>query len=92
MISDNNIKPLVYQNAYKEGQHVRLRVPKGKLDKFDKNNFSEQIYKITNVIIPTDTELKKAAAKPTRYKIRPIDDDGNLKVRNKNRYILKSQY
>ena len=49
MISDNTIKPLVYQNSYKEGQHVRLRIPKGKLDKFDKNNWSEQKYKITTL-------------------------------------------
>ena len=89
MISDNNIKPLVYQNSHKEGQHVRLRVPKGKLDKFDKNNFSEQKYKITNVIIPTDTELKKAAAKPTRYKIRPIDEDGNLEGKEQDPLYIK---
>ena len=89
MISDNNIKPLVYQNSYKEGQHVRLRVSKGKLDKFDKNNFSEQKYKITNVIIPTDTELKKAAAKPTRYKIRPIDDDGNFEGKEQDPLYIK---
>ena len=89
MISDNNIKPLVYQNSHKEGQHVRLRVPKGKLDKFDKNNWSEQKYKITNVIIPTDTELKKAAAKPTRYKIRPIDDDGNFEGKEQEPLYIK---
>ena len=60
----------------------------GKLDKFDKNNFSEQKYKITNVIIPTDTELKKAA-KPTRYKIRPIDDDGNFEGKEQDPLYIK---
>ena len=89
MISDNTIKPLVYQNSYKEGQHVRLRIPKSKLDKFDKNNWSEQKYKITNVIIPTDTMLKKAAAKPTRYKIRPIDDDGNFEGKEQETLYIK---
>ena len=71
-------KPTPFQNAYLQGQHVRLRIPKGKLDKFDKPNWSLQEYKISEVILPTDTSIKKAIAKPTRYKIRPIDDNGNF--------------
>ena len=67
-----------FQNAYLECQHVRLRIPKGKLSKFDKPNWSLQEYKISEVILPTDTSIKKAIAKPTRYKIRPIDDNGNF--------------
>jgi len=57
---------------------VRLRIPTGKLSKFDKPNWSLQEYKISEVILPTDTSIKKAIAKPTRYKIRPIDDNGNF--------------
>jgi len=57
---------------------VRLRILKGKLDKFDKPNWSLQVYNISEVILPTDTSIKKAIAKPTRYEIRPIDDNGNI--------------
>lgn len=89
MISDNTIKPLVYQNSFKEGQHVRSRVPKGKLDKFDKDNWSKQIYKTTSVVIPTDTMLKKAAAIPTRYEIRPIDDEGNFEGKEMESLYIK---
>jgi transposase InsO family protein len=71
-------KPAPFQNAYLQGQHVRLRIPKGKLGKFDKPNWSLQVYKITEVILATDTTIKKAIAKPTRYKIRPIDGNGNF--------------
>ena len=76
-ISDKSVKPAPFQNSFKQGQRVRLRIPKGNMGKFDKRNWTEQIFEITEVIFPTDTELKKAAAKPTRYKIRPIDMKGN---------------
>jgi len=33
--------------------------------------------------------LKKAAAKPTRYKIRPIDDDGNLEGKEQDPLYIK---
>jgi hypothetical protein len=76
-ISDTSVKPAPFQNSFKEGQRVRLRIPKGNMGKFDKRNWTEQIFEITEVIFRTNTELKKAAAKPTRYKIRPIDMKGN---------------
>jgi hypothetical protein len=44
-------------NSYKLNQHVRSRIPKSKLDKFDKNNWSNQKFKITRVIIPTRKEI-----------------------------------
>jgi len=59
-------------------QHVRLRIPKNKLDKFDRENWSSQIFKITRVIFPTKKEMEGAAAKPVRYRIHPINSNGNL--------------
>ena len=59
-------------------QHVRLRIPKNKLDKFDRENWSSQIFKITRVIFRTKKEMEGEAAKPVRYRIQPIDDNGNL--------------
>ena len=35
-VKDKAIKPSPFQNSYAEGQVVRLRMPNGKLDKFDK--------------------------------------------------------
>ena len=49
-VKDKAIKPSPFQNSYAEGQVVRLRIPKGKLDKFDKPNWSEQKYTITTVL------------------------------------------
>ena len=43
---DKAIKPSSFRNSYAEGQVVRLQIPKGKLDKFDKPNWSEQKYKL----------------------------------------------
>jgi hypothetical protein len=37
-VNDKAIKPSPFQNSYAEGQFVRLQIPKGKLDKFDKQN------------------------------------------------------
>lgn len=76
-IKEKAIKPSPYQNSYVQNQHVRLRIPKEKLHKFDRRNWSEQVFKITRVIFPTRKEMEGEAAKPVRYKIRPIDEDGN---------------
>jgi len=77
-IKEKAIKPAPYQNSFKINQHVRLRIPKNKLDKFDRENWSNQIFKITRVIFPTKKEMEEAAAKPVRYKIHPINSNGNL--------------
>ena len=67
------IKPAPFQNSYAEGQVVRLRIPKGKLDKFDKPNWSQQKYTITSVLQQSQDDVDETTAKPTRYKITPID-------------------
>ena len=77
-ITGKAIKPAPYQNSYKINQHVRLRIPKNKLDKFDRENWSSQIFKITRVIFPTKKEMEGEAAKPVRYRIQPINSNGNL--------------
>jgi len=77
-IKGKAIKPAPYQNSYKMNQNVRLRIPKNKLDKFDKENWSSQIFKITRVIFPTKKEMEGAAAKPVRYRIHPINSNENL--------------
>jgi hypothetical protein len=41
-VKDKAIKPSPFQNSYAEGLVVRLQIHKGKLDKFDKPNWSEQ--------------------------------------------------
>ena len=81
-IKGKAIKPAPYQNSFKINQHVRLRIPKNKLDKFDRENWSSQIFKITRVIFPTKKEMEGEAAKPVRYRIQPINSNGNL-VRRK---------
>ena len=65
-IKGKAIKPAPYQNSYKMNQNVRLRIPKSKLDKFDRNNWSNQEFKKTRVIFPTRKEMKNEAAKPVR--------------------------
>ena len=77
-IKGKAIKPAPYQNSFKTNQHVRLRIPKNKLDKFDRENWSNQIFKITRVIFPTKKEMEGEAAKPVRYRIQPINSNGNL--------------
>jgi hypothetical protein len=37
-VKDKAMKPSPFQNSYSEGQVVRLRISRGKLDKFDKPN------------------------------------------------------
>ena len=56
-VEDKAIKPSRYQNSYAEGQVVRLRIPKGKLYKFDKPNCSEQKYTITTVLQQSEDTL-----------------------------------
>ena len=58
------IKPAPYMNSYKLNQHVRLRIPKSKLDKFDRENRSSQIFKITRVIFPTKKKWKEQQLNP----------------------------
>ena len=77
-IREKAIKPAPYMNSYKLNQHVRLRIPKSKLDKFDRNNWSNQKFKITRVIFPTRKEMMNEAAKPVRYRIHPININGVL--------------
>jgi len=77
-IKGKAIKPAPYQNSYKSYQRVRLRIPKSKLDKFERENWSSQIFKITHVIFPIKKEMQGAAAKPVRYRIQPINSNGNL--------------
>jgi len=77
-IKGKAIKPAPYQNSYKMNQRVRLRIPKSKLDKFDRDNWSRQEFKITRVTYPTPREMEGEAAKPVRYRIHPINSNGNL--------------
>jgi hypothetical protein len=70
-VKDKAIKPSPFQNSYAEGKVVRLRISKGKLDKFDRPNWSEQKYTITTVLQQEDS-LNNTLAKPTRYKITPF--------------------
>ena len=65
-IKQKGLKPAPYQNSYKTNQHVRLRIPKSKLDKFDRDKWSRQEFKITHVIFPTRKEMEGEAAKPVR--------------------------
>ena len=78
-------------NSYKLNQHVRLRIPKSKLDKFDRENRSSQIFKITRVIFPFKKEMEGAAAKTVRYRIHPINRnsvlEGNEQIHN---YVRES--
>ena len=77
-IKEKAIKPAPYQNSFKTYQHVRLRIPKNKLDKFDRDNWSNQELKITRVIFPTRKEMMNEAAKPVRYRIQPMNINGVL--------------
>ena len=63
-IKGKAIKPAPYQNSYKMNQNVRLRIPKSKLDKFDRENRSSQIFKITRVIFPTKKKWKEQQLNP----------------------------
>jgi L-lysine 2,3-aminomutase len=74
-IKGKAIKPAPYQNSFKTYQHVRLRIPKNKLDKFDRENWSNQEFMITRVIFPTKKEMEGEAAKPVRYRIHPINSN-----------------
>jgi hypothetical protein len=71
-VKDKAIKPSPFQNSYAEGQVVRLRIPKGQLDKFDKPNWSEQKYTITTVLQQSEYSTNHTSAKPKRYKITPF--------------------
>jgi hypothetical protein len=71
-VKDKAIKPSPFQNSYADGQVVRLRILKGKLDKFEKPNWSEQKYTITTVLQQSEDSLNHTSAKPTRYKITPF--------------------
>ena len=66
------IKPGPLQKSYALDQRVRLRIPKGKLAKFDQPNWSEIIYTITSVTQQTQNNLNNAVAKPSRYRITAI--------------------
>jgi len=77
-IKGKAIKPAPYQNSSKMNQHTRLRIPKSELDKFDRENWSSQIFEVTRVIFPTKKEMEGAAAKPVRYRIQPINSIANL--------------
>jgi len=77
-IKGKAIKPAPYQSSYKTYQNVRLIISKNKLDKFDRDYWSSQIFKINRVIFPTKKEMEGAAAKPVRYRIQPIDSNGNM--------------
>ena len=57
-IREKAIKPAPYMNSYKLTQHVRLRIPKSKLDKFDRNNWSNQKFKITRVYFRLERKWK----------------------------------
>ena len=72
-IKKKSIKPAPLQKNYALDQRVRLRIPKGALAKFDRPNWSEQIYTITSVTQQTQNNLNNAAAKPTRYRITPLN-------------------
>ena len=63
-IKGKAIKPAPYQNSYKMNQNVRLRIPKSKLDKFDRENRSSQNFKITRVIFPTKKKWKEQQLNP----------------------------
>jgi len=77
-IKGKAIKPAPYQNSFKTYQRVRLRIPKSKLGNFDRDNWSNQEFSITRVIFPTRKEMEGEAAKPVRYRIHPINSNGNL--------------
>ena len=55
-IKQKGLKPAPYHNSFKTNQHVRLRIPKSKLDKFDRDNWSNQEFIITRELIPTRKE------------------------------------
>ena len=61
-VKDKTIKPSPFQNSNAEGQVVRLRIPKGKLDKFDKPNWSEQKYTITTVLQQSEDSINHKSA------------------------------
>jgi hypothetical protein len=65
---DTAIKPSPIQNSYAEGQTVRPRIPKGKLNKFDQPNWSQEKYTITAVLQQSEDILNNTSGKPTRYK------------------------
>jgi hypothetical protein len=65
-IKGKAIKPAPYQNSYKMNQRLRLRIPKSKLDKSDRDNWPNQEFTTTRVIFPTKKEMEGEAAKPVR--------------------------
>jgi hypothetical protein len=69
---DKAIKPSPFQNSSAEGQVVRVRIPKVKLEKFDQPNWSGQKYTITIVLRQSADSLNHTSAKPTRHKITPF--------------------
>ena len=59
--------------------------------RFDRNNWSNQKFKITRVIFPTRKEMENEAAKPVRYIIKPININGLLiGTEQIHIYVIKS--
>ena len=70
---------------------INTYIRKTKLNKFDRDNWSNQEFIITRVIFPTRKEMEGEAAKPVRYRIQPIDDNGNLIKREQvHNYVRES--
>ena len=91
-VKDKAIKPSPFQNSYAEGQVVRLRIPKGKLDKFDKPNWSEQKYTITTVLQQSEDNINHTSAKPTRYKITPFGINYSKSLRIHHIHVIRLPY
>jgi len=75
-VKEKSLKPAPFQSNYALGQKVRLRIPKGKLDKFDKPNWSDEIYIISHVKAQNTQSINSSMPKATRYMISEINEDG----------------
>ena len=67
---------------------MRLRIPKGTLAKFDRPNWSEQIYTFTSVTQQTQNNLNNAAAKQARYRTTPIGSTVESDIRYAKESLL----
>ena len=76
----SKVTPQPLQKTFAPFQRVRLRKPKGSLSKFDKENWTSDIYIITQINKQSKRSMDASMAKATKYFISKIRNENPLEL------------